>query len=173
VQLLDERAGTPRFLDKVNVPGEIVLLAGGDLAGGAAEHTAFALEPRYSANGDQSVWLERMRLLDGSARRDRSLELGPNVLDARASGNFIAVLSAPDDYCAEGAVYSLQVVDAESATPALSRPLLLPSGDYGWGLLTHRSAAGIIQLRGGPAQAGGTLSVDLRSDPPSILGYEY
>ncbi|HKO93851.1 MAG TPA: hypothetical protein VJU61_22010, partial [Polyangiaceae bacterium] len=173
VQLLDDRTGGPQFDGKVSVPGRAVLLADGSLAGGAAEHTAFTLEPRYSASGEQSVWLERVRIERGSARRDQSLLLGPNVLDARASGNFIAVLSAPDNYCVEGATYSLQVVDTESATLALSEPLLLPAADYGWGLLSRSSAAGIVQLGGGPAQGGGTLSVDLHSDPPSLLEYEY
>ena len=114
-----------------------------------------------------------MRLRGGKARTDQSLELGPNVLDVRASGNFIAVLSAPDDYCAQGAEYLLRVVDAERPTLAVSQPLHLASGEYSWGLLRQSSAAGIVQLRGGPAQAGGTLSVDLTLDPPSILDYEY
>jgi hypothetical protein len=65
------------------------------------------------------------------------------------------------------------VVDAERATLTLSQPLHLPTVDYGWGQLTQSSAAGIVQLRGGPAAAGGTLSVDLRLDPPSLVDYEY
>jgi hypothetical protein len=172
VQLVDDRAGAPRFDGKISVPGQAVLLADGSLAGGAAEHTAYTLEPRSMPGGQQSVWLHRVRIENGGARIEQSLELGPDVVETRASGHLISVLSGPKDYCASDSAYRLQVVDADGAQLTLSRALSLPTSHYGWGG-SAPAADGIITLRGGPAQAGGTLSVDLGSDPPSIVGYEY
>lgn len=172
VQLVDDRAGVPRFDAKVSVPGQAVLLADGSLAGGSADYTAYTLEPRSTFGGQQSVWLNRVRIENGSAHVEQSLELGPDVVEAHASGHLISVLSGPADYCAPDATYRLQVVDGEGAKLSLSQASSLPGGDYGWGL-SASAADGTLTLRGGPARAGGTLSVDLESDPPGILGYEY
>jgi hypothetical protein len=173
MQLVDDLSGQPSFSDKVSVPGQPVLLAAGTLAEGSAEHTAFTLEPRYTTGDEQSVQLHRSRVSDGLARIDQSLDLGPNVIDARAVGEWIAVLDGPADYCAGDAAYSLRVVDASQPTLRASAALPLPLSDgYGWGFILDQTASGEVQLRGGPV-VGGTLSVDLTSDPPRIAGYRY
>ncbi|MEO8185368.1 MAG: hypothetical protein ABI895_41700 [Deltaproteobacteria bacterium] len=179
VQLVDQRSASPSFGPRVNVPGEAVLLAPGDLAGGntvgaLVDHTVFTVEPRYDEQGEQSMWLHRVRVTDSSARIDQSLELGPDVIDARGVGQHIAVLSGPVDYCVDGAMYRLQVVAAEDALLHPSVALELPAGSgFGWSVLPNQTQNGVLQLGGGPALGGGTLTVDLTTDPPSVLRYEY
>jgi hypothetical protein len=179
VQLVDQQSASPSFGARVNVPGEAVLLAAGDLAGGnttggPVDHTVFTVEPRSSEQGEQSVWLHRSRVTDSFARIDQSLELGPDVIAARGVGQHIAVLSGPADYCAEGATYRLQVVDARDATLSRSTALELPSASaFGWSLSASQPLDGKVQLGGGPAPGGGTLTVDITTDPPAVLRYEY
>jgi hypothetical protein len=174
LQLVNDGAGEPSFEPRISVPGQPVLLGPGELAGGAAEHTAFTLEPRYAASGEQSLWLHRLRVSDGSAHIDQSLELGPGVLQARGVGERIAVLNGPVDYCAEDAEYRLQVLDASDGTLRLSSDLPLPaSAGYGWGISPQQALDGTLHLTGGPALGGGTLTVDLGSDPPRLLSYSY
>ena len=173
MQLVDGLAGQPSFSAKVSVPGQTVLLAPGAIAGGSAQHTAFTLEPRYSAGDEQSLQLHRSRVIDGLARIDQSLDLGPSVIDARGVGELIAVLNGPKDYCAAGATYSLQVVDASQPALQVSAALELPVIDgAGWSFAVDQGASGSVQLRGGPA-AGGMLSVDLTTDPPRVRDYAY
>jgi len=172
LQLVDEGGSEPSFAARISVPGQTVLVAPGALAGGSAEHTAFTLEPRYDAQGEQSLWLHRVRVSDGGGHIDQSLELGPDVIDARGVGQKIAVLSGPADYCAQGAEYELQVLDARESTLRLSVGVRLPAGaGYGWSVMPNQVLDGVIQLGGGPG--GGTLSLDLSTDPPRVLSYEY
>jgi hypothetical protein len=174
VQLVDNRSSVPSFGPRVNVPGQPVLLAAGDIAGGAGDHTVFTVEPRYDAQSEQSVWLHRLRVTDGAARIDQSLELGPDAIVARGLGQHIAILSGPADYCAEGAAYRLQVVDARDGTLHTSAALELPAGSaFAWGPLPNQTQDDVLQLDGGPPLDGGTLTVDLTTDPPSVLRYEY
>lgn len=174
LQLVDDRSAEPRFGARVSVPGQAVLVGSGALAGGSAEHTAFTLQPRFDGQDHQSLWLERTRIEDNVARVDTSLELGPNAIDARGVGDWIAVLSGPADYCAADGQYELRVVDTRSATLRLSAALQLPApvSGWGWGLSRSQSDAQLIQLGGGPA-AGGVLTIDPSSDPPLVIGYEY
>ncbi|HEU4578919.1 MAG TPA: hypothetical protein VFS67_11730 [Polyangiaceae bacterium] len=173
VQLVDDLGAAPSFSTKVSLPGQAVLLARGTIAGGNAQHTAFTLEPRYAEGGEQTLQLHRSRVIDGLARIDQSLDLGPNAIDARASGERIAVLSGPADYCSADATYSLQVVDASQPELQISSALELPrSGGFGWGFDLAQTSSGEIQLRGGPSP-GGTLFVDLTSDPPRVSRYQY
>jgi hypothetical protein len=178
LQLLDQHGASPSFGPRVNVPGEPVLLAAGDLAGGnraggAADHTVFSVEARYDQRGEQSLWLHRLRVTDSAARIDQSLELGPQVIGVRGVGQQVAVLSAPTDYCAPAAKYQLQVVDTREATLRTSTALELPADSaFGWSLSASQPLDGQLQLGGGPA-LGSRLTVDLTTDPPSVLRYEY
>jgi hypothetical protein len=84
------------------------------------------------------------------------------------------VLNGPVDYCAEDAEYRLQVLDASDGTLRLSSDLPLPaSAGYGWGISPQQALDGTLHLTGGPALGGGTLTVDLGSDPPRLLSYSY
>ncbi len=173
LQLVEQRGAQPSFGARVSLPGQAVLVGPGTLAGGSAEHTAFALQPRFDSQDRQSLWLERLRIEAGAAEVDGSLELGLSALDARGVGPWIAVLSGPADYCGGDATYELRVIDSRSSTLRLSAPLALPALGSGWQFGANQSGNDSVQLQGGPAWAGGTLTVDLTSDPPLVLGYEY
>jgi hypothetical protein len=169
LQLVDGRG--PRFAERISVPGEVVLLAPGSLAGGSAEHTAFTLEPRYSAGGSASLWLNRVRISNGRAAVDASIDLGPDAREVRGSGNFIAILNGPADFCSADASYSVQALDARNNVLAVSGALALP-GEFNWGVLPAQADNGVIAIGGGPA-GWGTLSVDLQGDSPAIVEYQY
>jgi hypothetical protein len=172
VQLIETSGGALSFGEQVNLPGAPVGLAP---RAGALEPIAFTLEPAYRSSGEQYMQLHQTRIEAGHAFIEQSLDVGRHVAGAQASEGLIALLRAPEEFCAEGATYELVVADLRGDEPRLSAPLVLEGPpDYHWGLSTYDRAAepaGVLFIAGGPAP-GGQLVVDISSDPPSILRYE-
>jgi len=172
LQLLEAQDGSVSFGERINVPGETVLLIPGT---GTAEHIAYTLEPRYDDGGDeQTMALDRVRIENGGAFVEERLDLGKRLVATQPTEGFIAALTAPEEYCVEGATYELRVADIRGATLALSQPLEVPlllTGDA-WSLI-GAPEPGVVELSGGPARFSGRLKVDVTTDPPAIISYEY
>lgn len=172
LQLLETTDGSVSFDARVNVPGETVLLTPGT---GSADHIAYTLEPRYDDGTDeQSMALDRVRIESGGAFVEQRLDLGERLVATQPTEGFIAALTAPEEYCVEFTHYELRIADIRGTTLTLSQPLELPlplSG-VGWHL-SGSPEPGVIELSGGPARFSGRLKVDVTTDPPAIISYEY
>ncbi len=172
LQLVEAEDGSVSFGEHINVPGETVLLTAG---AGSGEHVAYVLEPRYDGDTDgQSVALDRVRIEDGGAFVEERLDVGQRLLATRATEGFIAVLTAPEEFCTEDTRYQLRAADVRGASLALSQPLELPvpESHVSW-YISGSPEPGVIELSGGPARFAGRLSVDVTTDPPTLLSYEY
>ena len=171
LQLLETADGSVSFDERINVPGETVLLTPGT---GSAEHIAYTLEPRYDDSDEQSMALDRVRIQNGGAFVEERLDLGKRLVATQPTEGFIAALTAPEEYCVEFTTYELRVADTRGATLALSQalPLPLPLSGVGW-YLSGSPEPGVVELSGGPARFSGRLKVDVTADPPAIISYEY
>jgi hypothetical protein len=135
----------------------------------------FTLEPAYRADDSPTTRLHRLRIEDGEAHLEESVDVGPYVAALRTPDGELALLSLPGDYCASDARYELRIAELDPAGIALSDALVLERGDgQGFGLTTYppeSAESGKVHLFGGPAW-NGRLIVDVSTNPPSIAAYE-
>jgi hypothetical protein len=175
VQFIESNADEASFGEKVNVPGEAVMLEGAAYTREGRGRAVFTLEPAYRADDSPTTRLHRLRIEDGVAHLEESVDVGPYVAALRTADGELALLSLPGDYCASDARYELRVAKLDPGGIALSDPLVLQRGE-GWGfrLTTYppeSAESGKVHLFGGPA-ANGRLIVDSTTNPPSIAAYE-
>lgn len=175
VQFIESSGGSPAFGDKVNVPGEAVVLESAAFTREGRGRAVFTLEAAYRADDSPTTRLVRVRVEDGAAHVEESVDVGPYVAASRTTDGQLALLSLPGDYCASDARYELRIAELDPAGITLSDPLVLSRGD-GWGfaLTTYppeSAESGKVHLFGGPAM-NGRLIVDITTNPPSIAAYE-
>ena len=175
VQFLEASDGELSFGDKVNVPGQAVMLAGAALTREGRGRAVFTLEAAYRSDSSPTMRLHRVRVEDGAAHLEESLDVGPYVTASRTTDGKLALLSLPGDYCASDARYELRIAELDPAGITLSEPLVLERGDgWGFGLTAYppeSAESGKLHLFGGPA-SNGRLVVDITTNPPSIAAYE-
>jgi hypothetical protein len=170
-----ELDAAPGFAEKVNVPGQAVLLGGPELTLEGRGHALFTLDPRYRDDGSQYLLLHRVRIEGFAAHIEESIDVGPFVSARGAGVNQLALLSLPADYCASDARFELRIADLEGSAVSVSEPLVLEAGaGRGFGLSSYppeTAEANTVHLFGGPA-SNGRLIVDITTNPPSIVRYE-
>jgi hypothetical protein len=175
VQFVESNAGEASFGEKVNVPGEAVMLESAAYTREGRGRAVFTLEPAYRADDSPTTRLHRLRIEDGEAHLEESVDVGPYVAALRTPDGELALLSLPGDYCASDARYELRIAELDPAGIALSDALVLERGDgQGFGLTTYppeSAESGKVHLFGGPAW-NGRLIVDVTTNPPSIAAYE-
>lgn len=175
VQFVEVDQAGASFGEKVNVPGEAVLLAGPSATLEGRGRAVFTLEAAYRADDSPTTRLVRLRVEDGEAHVEESVDVGAYVTAEPTSDGKLALLSLPADYCASETRYELRIADPGADGLALSDPLVLSGGSGSGFSLTgyppESAEDGKVHLFGGPAW-NGRLIVDITTNPPSITAYE-
>ncbi len=178
LQTFRDNDGQLSFDEPVQVPGLVVGLTDPRDTEhlDAPELTAFSLQAEFQSAEEQTWILHRLSVGEGEAWIEESVPVAEFVGGAQANGNLLGILTAPDDWCADDARFSVVAVDMGDDSLDLSTPLELDSPqDWGWGFSAYTPTVdepGIITLGGGPARGRGRLLVDVTTDPPSIVRYE-
>jgi hypothetical protein len=156
--------GDLEALPAVNTPGTVMAYYG--------DHVWSAEPIRQNAETRLARLHESVVANDGAFIK-QSIDLGTGYPDALQVADRLFVVLGPEDYCAETLESDLLEVDLAAQTLASRSLTTLPGGNWSFDWSQPTAADGLLQLRGGPSQYYGRLTLDVStSGTASVQHYE-